>query len=90
VRVSNKVYYVRRVAIGKVLSIETLLACQGIDFRAPLRPGKGTGRAYSIIREEVPFLVEDVPLYSEISKVEGILREDDFLLNVEEIVGELR
>ncbi|MDK2871201.1 MAG: histidine ammonia-lyase [bacterium] len=74
----------------KVLSIETLLACQGIDFRAPLRPGKGTGRAYSIIREEVPFLVEDVPLYSEISKVEGILREDDFLLNVEEIVGELR
>jgi len=60
--------------VYKVLSIEVLLSCQGIDFRKPLKPGRGTSRAYSLIREEVPFLMEDAPLYVEISKVEKNLK----------------
>ena len=75
--------------VYKVLSIEVLLSCQGIDFRKPLKPGRGTSRAYSLIREEVPFLMEDAPLYVEISKVEKILREDRFLSFVEEAVNGL-
>ncbi len=73
----------------KVLSIEVLASCQGIDFRKPLKPGKGTEVAYSIVREKVPFLVEDVPLYLEISKVEELLRGSEFLQEVEDSIGGL-
>lgn len=75
--------------VYKVLSIEVLVACQGIDFRKPLRPGRGTSKAYSIVREETPFLVEDAPLYLEISKIEKLLKGGLFLKEVEETIGEL-
>ncbi|MCS7233070.1 MAG: histidine ammonia-lyase [Synergistetes bacterium] len=75
--------------VYKVLAIEMLVACQGIDFRSPLKPGKGTIKAYSMIREEVPFLVEDSPLYIDISKVEKILKGDLFLEEVEGAVNGL-
>lgn len=75
--------------VYKILSIEVLLSCQGIDFRKPLKPGRGTKTAYLIVRERIPFLVEDVPLYVEISKAEELLKGEDFLAEVEESVNGL-
>ncbi|MGB2697738.1 MAG: histidine ammonia-lyase, partial [Candidatus Zixiibacteriota bacterium] len=42
-----------------VLAIEFLSACQGIDFRAPLKPGDGTGKIHRKIRTRVKKLIED-------------------------------
>lgn len=36
--------------LRRILAIELLAACQGIDFLAPLRPGPETRKAYDIVR----------------------------------------
>jgi histidine ammonia-lyase len=36
--------------LRRILAIEMLAACQGIDFLAPLRPGPETRRAYDVVR----------------------------------------
>jgi histidine ammonia-lyase len=53
--------------VETIVAIELLLAAQGIDFRrealgAGARLGQGTGPAYDLIRQHVPFLDEDRPL----------------------------
>jgi histidine ammonia-lyase len=42
-----------------VLAIEALCAAQGLDFRAPMRPGAALARAHALIRSRVPHLAED-------------------------------
>jgi len=42
-----------------VLAIEALCAAQGLDFRAPMRPGAGAARAQAALRQRVPHLAED-------------------------------
>ncbi len=36
--------------LQRVLAIELLAACQGIDFLAPLQPGPETWKAYALVR----------------------------------------
>ena len=43
----------------QVLAIEALCAAQGLDFRRPLRPGAGVGRALAIVRSRVSHLDAD-------------------------------
>ena len=43
----------------QVLAIEALCAAQGIDFRAPLRPGAGVAAAHSALRARVAHLETD-------------------------------
>jgi histidine ammonia-lyase len=45
----------------RVVAIELLLAAQGLDFRAPLRPGRGVEQALALVRSIAPTLVEDRP-----------------------------
>mgnify|MGYP003607182092 FL=1 len=44
---------------NRVIAIEMLNAAQGMDFRAPLKPGKGSGAAYREFRKHVPFYEKD-------------------------------
>jgi len=46
-------------AAESVLAIEALCAAQGLDFRAPMRPGDAIGRAHTLLRERVSHLDED-------------------------------
>ena len=46
-------------AAESVLAIEALCATQGLDFRAPMRPGDAIGRAHTLLRERVSHLDED-------------------------------
>ncbi|MDI9391097.1 MAG: histidine ammonia-lyase [Synergistota bacterium] len=73
----------------KVTAIEFMVAAQALDFSAPLKPGKGSGAAYRRIREEVPFLEEDVILYPLIDAVLRLVRSGEVVASVEEAVGEL-
>ena len=42
-----------------ILAIETLAACQGVDFRAPLKTSKILQKQISVIRTEVSFYDQD-------------------------------
>jgi histidine ammonia-lyase len=45
----------------QVLAIEAICASQGLDFRAPLKPGAGVARAHEIVRSRVAHLDDDRP-----------------------------
>jgi histidine ammonia-lyase len=48
--------------VRHVLAIEMICAMQGIDYRRPLRAGRGVERAYTRLRELIPPLTNDRPL----------------------------
>jgi histidine ammonia-lyase len=52
--------------VRTVLAIEALCAAQGIDFLAPLRPGRGASEAFERVREVVPFIDRDAVLADKI------------------------
>lgn len=45
----------------RVIAIELLVAAQGLDFRAPLRPGRGVADAHALVRGVAPTLEADRP-----------------------------
>jgi histidine ammonia-lyase len=53
--------------VRNVIAIELLCAAQGLDFRAPLRAGRGAQRAHEIVRSIVPGLEEDRVLSPDIA-----------------------
>jgi histidine ammonia-lyase len=58
----------------EVLAAEFLAASQGIDFRAPLKPGKITQRIHRRIRKCVPPLTEDRLLVIDLVKMKELMR----------------
>jgi histidine ammonia-lyase len=75
--------------VGAVLAIEMYCAAQAFDFRKPLKPGKGTGIAYEVIRDHVSFLESDRVLYPDINKIAELVRSGAILDAVESQLGEL-
>jgi histidine ammonia-lyase len=65
--------------VETIVAIELLCAAQGIDFRRRLAgqppPGQGAGTvvAYDLVREQVPFLEEDVVLAPHIEAVRRLV-----------------
>ncbi|HEX8386938.1 MAG TPA: histidine ammonia-lyase [Rubricoccaceae bacterium] len=43
----------------RVVAVEVLCAAQGLDFRRPLRAGRGVERAFAAVRARVPFRQRD-------------------------------
>lgn len=72
-----------------ILSIEMMSAAQAMDFRKPLKPGKGTYPAYKEIRKVVPFMKDDRSLHPDIKKIETIVRDCTIVNAVEKSVGKL-
>ena len=61
------------------LAIELLAAGQGIDLRAPLKPGPATARALAAVREVSPRLTEDRSLAPDIGRVRDVMRDGKLL-----------
>jgi histidine ammonia-lyase len=57
-----------------VLALELLCAAQGLDFLAPLAPGRGVGRAQARVREVVAPLLRDRDLGPDIRALEAQVR----------------
>ena len=72
-----------------VLGIELLNAAQAMEFRKPLKPGKGCLAAYECIREHCEPLIEDKPLYGDINAMTRLVKEGTILAAVEQAIGEL-
>jgi len=45
--------------VQHVFAIELLTAAQALDYRSPLRPGKGVEIAHTLIREKIPHREKD-------------------------------
>ena len=62
----------------QVVAIELLCAAQMLDFRLPLRPGEGVGRAFDIVRSYVPRLERDRVLAPDIEILTRAIKEGAF------------
>jgi histidine ammonia-lyase len=60
-----------------VLAIELMCAAQGIDYRAPLRPGKGVARGHAAVRKLVPPLERDRVLSADIEALAAAVANDE-------------
>jgi histidine ammonia-lyase len=61
--------------VETVLGIELLVAAQGLEFRKPLRAGRGVDRAYALLRDRVPPLDQDRFLAPDIDAATALVRE---------------
>lgn len=61
-----------------VLAIEFLAAAEGLEYRAPLRPGAGVRKAHEIVRAHVPRLERDRAFSGDIEKLAAVIRRGDF------------
>src|SRR5215204_6675236 len=65
-------------AVERVVSIELLAAAEGLEHRAPLKPGRGAHSAYERIRAHAARLTRDRPLADDIERVASALRRGEF------------
>jgi histidine ammonia-lyase len=72
-----------------ILAIQMMCAAQAMDFRAPLKPGRGTGVACREIRKKVAHLEDDRPLYPDINAITDLVRRNVVLDAVESDLGPL-
>ena len=60
-----------------VLAIELMCAAQGVDYRAPLKPGRGVERAHEAVRAIVPPLEADRVLSGDIERLAQAIQNDE-------------
>ncbi len=65
--------------VTAVLAIELIAAAQGVDFHAPLQPGKGVAEAIKRLRSKIPPLEEDRSLHEEIKEVCQLIGDGFFV-----------
>jgi histidine ammonia-lyase len=61
-----------------LLAIELLAAAEGLDYRRPLKAGRGVERAFAALRKIAPRLTNDRVLSSDIARVAEAIRRGDF------------
>ena len=57
-----------------VLAIELMCAAQGLDYRAPLKPGRGVARAHGDVRRLVPALERDRSFSPDIERLAAAIQ----------------
>lgn len=62
----------------RVAAIELLAAAEGLEYRRPLRGGRGVERAYERVRARVPRLTEDRSLANDIEAIAASIAEGYF------------
>jgi histidine ammonia-lyase len=64
--------------LRRIVAIEFMCACQGIDLLAPLQTGTLAKKAQSLVREKSPKVIDDRPLASEIEDVSTTIASGAF------------
>jgi len=73
--------------VRRVLAMEMMVACQGIDMRGNKGLGKGTQAAYDLVRKGCPRLEEDREMYEDINYCEKIIEDGSLIKAVEAAMG---
>ena len=61
-----------------IVAIELIAAAEGLEYRAPLQPGRGVKHAYEIIRKHVHRLTSDRMMSPDIEKIVCAIRNVEF------------
>jgi histidine ammonia-lyase len=61
-----------------VVALELVAAAQGLEYRAPLQPGRGVRQAYEIVRRHVAPLSNDRAMSGEIERTAHAIRAGEF------------
>jgi histidine ammonia-lyase len=64
--------------VERVVAIELLAAAEGLEHRAPLKPGRGVLLAHERVRRHAARLTRDRPLSDDIERVARALRRGEF------------
>ena len=85
---ANKAAFIA-INVRRVLAVELLCACQGIDLRESLDPGDGLRPVYDLVREKVPFAPHDRAFSEDIEAVDALISTDALLDAAEAVIGAL-
>ena len=55
-----------------------ITAAEGLEYRKPLRPGRGAQQAYEIVRKHVTRLTADRAMSADIETIAQSIRDGDF------------
>jgi histidine ammonia-lyase len=61
-----------------ITAIELITAAEGLEYRAPLQPGRGVKQAYKIVRHYVTRLTNDRAMSGEIEAIAAAIRKGEF------------
>jgi histidine ammonia-lyase len=61
-----------------LIAIELLAAAEGLEYRRPLKAGRGVERAFAALRKIAPQLTQDRALAGDIARVAEAIRRGDF------------
>jgi histidine ammonia-lyase len=61
-----------------ITAIELITAAEGLEYRAPLQPGRGVKQAYEIVRRHVTRLTNDRAMSGEIEAIANAIRAGEF------------
>ena len=75
--------------VERVLAVELLTASQALDFRAPLKPGKGVQLAFEAVRSKVAHAHEDYEVRNDLDICASMLREGELTKAVSTETGSL-
>ncbi|NNE05879.1 MAG: histidine ammonia-lyase [Xanthomonadales bacterium] len=74
----------------RVLAVEMLTAAQALDFRAPLKPGRGVQKAFETVRGKILHAVEDYEVRNDLDICARMLRAGELTRAVESETGPLK
>lgn len=75
--------------LERILAVEFLTAAQALDFRSPLKPGKGVRVAHDFLRTHIQHANEDYEVRSDMDLCAEFLRSGALVSAVESVIGEL-
>jgi histidine ammonia-lyase len=61
--------------VRRVLSMEMLAACQGIDLLRPLKTTQALEAVHAEVRTKIPYFTEDAPFYEAIREMQNFTRK---------------
>jgi len=75
--------------VQHVFAIELLTAAQALDYRAPLKPGRGVARAHALVRERIPHREGDYLFQDDLAPSVELIRSSALQRHVEEAGDDL-
>jgi len=76
--------------VEQVLAIELFTAAQALDFRKPLRPGRGVEVAHDFVRDAIPHASTDHYFKDDINKAVELLQNRSMVEKVEQELVEMK
>ena len=75
--------------VEQVLAIELFTAAQALDFRKPMKPGRGVDIAHEFVRDAIPHATTDHYFKDDINQAVKLLQDRSMVGEVEKELGEL-